>query len=58
MDFASHVLELPDYNIQQVEQAEYQQPIAFGEMSKSLFKKPLVWIALLAIMGLVYRSLP
>jgi hypothetical protein len=56
MYLSSYILEMPDYSIRQVEQAEYQLPKGLGEASSPLLKNPIIWIVSLVVIGLLYHK--
>jgi hypothetical protein len=56
MYLSSYILEMPDYSIQQVEQAEYQLPKGLGEASSPLLKNPVMWIVSLVVISLIYHN--
>lgn len=51
--FGKHIKELPDYNIQQVEQSEYQNLDFFGNIDLIKNRK-LIIITLIALIFAIY----
>lgn len=55
MYLSSYVREMPDYSIQQVEQAEYQIPKNLGDFPKP--NNTLAWVSMLIVIGLIYHNI-
>jgi len=47
---------MPDYGIQQVEQAEYQLPKNFGVWPGVSYKNPLIWTIISLILLIIYHK--